>query len=217
MSFKIKSNLSEQISEYISDKIIRMEIMPEERIFETTIADELNVSRSPIREAFRILEKKRLVKLTPRRGATVTKMSTEFIADLCDVLSSLLQLTARQCILNGTPENFKEIDSAAETARKCAEKGDLYGYYKAVFNFGIACIKSTKNKLLEQLILELMPNVRRVLYPSFSLNDDDLKKNVEMVLKGNRFVQTRDAGMAEETISTYMMKAKEFVINVQTS
>lgn len=214
MSFKIKSNLSEQIAEYISDKIILMEILPEERIFETTIAEELNVSRSPIREAFRILEKKRLVTLTPRRGATVTKMSKEFIADLCDVLSSLLQLAARQSIQNGNPDDFKKIDAAAETAQTCAEKGDLKGYYKAVFDFGITCLKSTQNNLLEQLVLELMPNVRRVLYISFALNADDLKKNVEMVLTGNRFVQTKNTEMAEQTINSYMMKAKEFVINI---
>lgn len=214
MSFKVKSNLSEQIADYISDKIICMEIKPEERIFETTIAEELNVSRSPIREALRILEKKRLVELTPRRGATVTKMSKEFIGDLCDVLSSLLQLTAQQCIQNGCPEDFKKIDMAADTAKSCAVKGDLYGYYKAVFNFGIACLKSTKNQLLEQLVLELMPNVRRVLYASFALNVDDLEKNVKMLLTGNQFVQSKNIDMAERTINTYMMKAKEFVISI---
>ncbi len=211
MSFRIKSNLSEQIADYISDKIICMEIKPEERIFETAIAKELNVSRSPIREALRILEKKRLVELTPRRGATVTKMSKEFISDLCDVLSSLLQLTARQCIQNGNNEDFKKIDAATATAQSCAVRGDLYGYYKVVFNFGIACLRCSKNQLLEQLVLELLPNVRRVLYASFALNVDNLEENVEMLLTGNQFIQSKNAEMAERTVNTYIMKAKELL------
>jgi len=214
MTFSDKSNLSEQIAEYISEKIICMVLKPEERIFETAIAEELNVSRSPIREALRILEKKKLVELTPRRGATVTKMSKEFIGDLCDVLTSLLQLTARQCIQNGTLKDFKKIDEAAATVQSCAVKDDLSGYYKAVFDFGITCLHSSKNQLLEQLVVELLPNVRRVLYASFTLNGEELKKDMEMLLLGNQFVQSKNIEMAESTINSYMMKAKEFVVNM---
>ncbi len=214
MTFSDKSNLSEQIAEYISEKIICMVIKPEERIFETAIAEELNVSRSPIREALRILEKKRLVELTPRRGATVTKMSKEFICNLCDVLTSLLQLTARQCIQNGTLKDFKKIDEAAAAVQSCAVKDDLHGYYKAVFDFGITCLHSSKNQLLEQLVVELLPNVRRVLYASFTLNGEELKKNMEMLLLGNQFVQSKNVEMAESTINSYMMKAKEFVVSM---
>ena len=75
MTFKVSSSLSEQIAEYISDRIIRMEIKPGERILETNIAKEFGVSRSPIREALRILEKTRLLELIPRRGARVAEMS----------------------------------------------------------------------------------------------------------------------------------------------
>jgi DNA-binding GntR family transcriptional regulator len=214
MSFSVKSSLSEQIAEYISEKIICMEIKPEERILETAIAEELNVSRSPIREALRILEKQRLVKLTPRRGATVTKMSKEFIGDLCDVLTSLLQLTARQCVQNGTLKDLKKINAAAATVQSCGLNDDLHGYYKAVFDFGVTCLHSSKNQLLEQLVIELMPNVRRVLYASFTLNGEELEKNMEMLLLGNRYVQSKNVEMAERTINTYMMKAKESVISL---
>ena len=82
MTFKVSSGLAEQITEYISDKIIRMEIKPGERVLEINIAKELGVSRSPITEALRILEKTRLVELIPRKGARVTEMSENFIEQL---------------------------------------------------------------------------------------------------------------------------------------
>lgn len=212
MSFKISSNLSEQIAEHISDKIIRIEIRPGERIMETTIADELSVSRSPIREALRILEKNRLVELTPRRGARVTEMSETFIAHLCDILAVLLGLTAHQCVENGSDQDLKKIDDAAQASAQCVNRDDIYGYYKSVFEFAIACLKATRNPLLEQMVAELMPNVRRILYASFSAKKEELQQNVQILLTGNRFVQERNGKMAEKTVCDYVRKAKEFAL-----
>lgn len=212
MTFQISSNLSEQIAEHITDKIIRMEIRPGERIMETAIADELAVSRSPIREALRILEKNRLVELIPRRGARVTELSEAFIAHLCDILAVLLGLTARQCVENGSDSDLKTIDNAAKTSELCVNSGDVYGYYKSIFDFAVACLKATGNPLLEQMVADLMPNVRRILYASFSSKKEELQKNVEIVLTGNRFVQERNGTMAEKTVCDYVQKAKDFAL-----
>jgi len=212
MAFQISSNLSEQIAEHITDKIIRMEIRPGERIMETAIADELSVSRSPIREALRILEKNRLVELIPRRGARVTELSETFIAHLCDILAVLLGLTARQCVKNGSDTDLKAIDNAAKTSELCVNRSDVYGYYKSIFDFATACLKATQNPLLEQMVADLMPNVRRILYASFSSKKEELQKNVEIVLTGNRFVQERNGKMAEKTVCDYVQKAKEFAL-----
>jgi DNA-binding GntR family transcriptional regulator len=212
MSFKISSNLSEQIAEHIMEKIIRMEIRPGERIMETNIADELNVSRSPIREALRILEKNRLVELIPRRGARVTELSETFIAHLCDLLATLLGLTALQCVENGSDRELKTIDDAAKKSEECVTKNDVYGYYQSIFEFAIACLKATQNPLLEQMVLELMPNVRRILYASFSTKKEALQKNVEIVLIGNQYVQKKNGDMAKRTVCDYVQKAKEFAL-----
>jgi DNA-binding GntR family transcriptional regulator len=212
MAFQISSNLSEQIAEHIAEKIIRMEIRPEERIMETSIADELAVSRSPIREALRILEKNRLVELIPRRGARVTELSEAFITHLCDILAVLLGLTARQCVENGSDTDLKAIDNAAKTSEQCVNRSDVYGYYKSIFDFASACLKATGNPLLEQMVGDLMPNVRRILYASFSTKKEELPKNVEIVLTGNRFVQERNGKMAEKTVCDYVQKAKEFAL-----
>ncbi len=212
MTFQISSNLSEQIAEHITDKIIRMEIRPGERIMETAIADELSVSRSPIREALRILEKNRLVELIPRRGARVTELSESFIAHLCDILAVLLGLTARQCVENGSDSDLKTIDNAAKTSELCVNSCDVYGYYKSIFDFAVACLKATGNPLLEQMVADLMPNVRRILYASFSSKKEELQKNVEIVLTGNRFVQERNGTMAEKTVCDYVQKAKDFAL-----
>lgn len=90
MKLQATENLSEQIANYLTDKIVRFELEPGERILEQQISSELGVSRSPIREAIRILDKTGIVKITPRCGASVAKMSPHDVEGFCDVLSLLL-------------------------------------------------------------------------------------------------------------------------------
>ncbi len=205
-------NLSEQIADHITEKIIRLEIRPGERIMETRIADELKVSRSPIREALRILEKNRLVELIPRRGARVTELSETFIIQLCDVLTALFRLMARQCVENATAENLEAIDAAANKSRDCVAAEDGYGYYIALFDFAVAALKAAHNPLLEQLIHELLPNVRRLIYASFSIQKKTLERNVALVMTGNQHLQNRNAKMAELEVADYIKKAKAFAL-----
>lgn len=206
------ANLSEQIADHITEKIIRLEIRPGERIMETKIADELKVSRSPIREALRILEKNRLVELIPRRGARVTELPETFIVQLCDILTALFCLMARQCVENATAGNLETIDAAAKRSRDCVAQEDVYGYYTALFDFAVASLKATHNPLLEQVIHELLPNVRRLIYASFSIQKEALERNVAVVMIGNQYLQERNAKMAEETVTDYIKKAKAFAL-----
>ena len=206
------ANLAEQIADHITEKIIRLEIRPGERIMETRIADELNVSRSPIREALRILEKNRLVELIPKRGARVTGLSATFIVQLCDVLTALFRLMASQCVENATAGDLATIDAAAQRSRDCVAAEDVDGYYTALFDFAVATLEAAHNPLLAQMIHQLLPNVRRVVYASFSIQKETLEKNVAVVVTGNRYLQERNAKMAEIEVSNYIEDAKAFAL-----
>lgn len=96
MAFKTSENLSDRIATYLSEKIIRLKLAPGERILEQSISDELGVSRSPIREAIRVLEKKGLVEIVPRCGARVSRVTETLIAGYADVLEVLYGLVVRR-------------------------------------------------------------------------------------------------------------------------
>jgi DNA-binding GntR family transcriptional regulator len=96
MAFTISRNLSDQIADHLIEKVIRFEIMPGERILEQKVAEELGVSRSPVREAFRILEKTGLVELIPRCGVRVTSVTTSSIDAYCDVFTLLFGHVVRR-------------------------------------------------------------------------------------------------------------------------
>jgi len=96
MELSLPKTLSDQISEYIVDKIVRMELEPGERILEQRIADELGVSRAPVREALRNVARTGLVEMVPRCGAHVRRITQKSIEGFCDVFILLFGHVVRR-------------------------------------------------------------------------------------------------------------------------
>ncbi|MBM3155727.1 MAG: GntR family transcriptional regulator [Chloroflexi bacterium] len=213
MEFKPWDNLDEQIAEHISSLIIKGELTPGERIREANLAEDLGVSRGPIREALRILEARRLVKLVPRRGARVTELSTSSIERLYDVLVELLTLTARKAAENRTKEDLAEIRRALKKIESCAGKGDTTGYYDAIFEFFVANLIAAKNPLLSRLLRDLEPSTRRIQYASLARRKEDLKSNVLYFEQATKYIEDRNSEMASQAIRKYAQNEKISAVN----
>ena len=89
MDMKSPQNITEQISNYIEEKIITLKLRPGQRILESQLAEEMGVSRGPVRDSLRKLEKNWLVELFPRREARVTELTEDYINDIFNVLNDL--------------------------------------------------------------------------------------------------------------------------------
>ncbi|SFN51428.1 GntR family transcriptional regulator [Variovorax sp. OV329] len=82
--------LPEQIAGRIFAAIERGEYAPGERIREETIAEQLAVSRGPVREALRILESDAVVRILPNRGAHVTQLTIKEVSDIFEIRRELV-------------------------------------------------------------------------------------------------------------------------------
>jgi len=213
VEFKPWDNLDEQIAEHISSLIIKGELTPGERIREAKLAEDLGVSRGPIREALRILEGRRLVKLIPRRGARVTELSTSSIERLYDVLVELLTLTARKAAENRTKEDLARIRRALRKIETCAGKGDTSGYYDAIFEFFVASLIAAKNPLLSRLLRDLEPSTRRIQYASLARRKEDLKSNVLYFEQATKYIEDRNSETASQSIRKYAQNEKVSAVN----
>jgi DNA-binding transcriptional regulator YhcF (GntR family) len=107
--------LPEQVAEELGAEIVAGRRKPGERLIELELAQCFGVSRGPIREAIRILERRRLVEFNPRRGAYVRPLSLRSVADLFDVRMALSLLAVRTMAT-------RPVESYIDTfARRCAE------------------------------------------------------------------------------------------------
>jgi DNA-binding GntR family transcriptional regulator len=107
--------LPDQVAEELGAEIVAGRRKAGERLIELDLARDFGVSRGPIREAIRILERRRLVEVRPRRGAYVRPLSLKSVTDLFNVRMALSTLAVR------TMAN-QPVESYIETlARRCAE------------------------------------------------------------------------------------------------
>jgi DNA-binding GntR family transcriptional regulator len=212
VAFKASHNLDEQIAEYLSAQIIQGKLEPGERILEARLAEELGVSRGPIREALRILERKRLVKLIPRRGARITELSAAYIEWLYDILNELYSLVARRAAENRTQKDLAQIRRSVKRIEDCAVRGDVPGYYDAIFEYASIGQQAARNPLLDQMLKDLEPSTRRAQFASLSLRTEDLKQNVAFFQHAARYVEEKNAEMASQIIRAYAQNEKEFAL-----
>src|SRR5947209_1775520 len=88
--------LSEQLAQRIADAILSERFAPGARLKEVDLSTLYGVSRASIREALRLLDKRGLVRIEPRRGARVTQLSADEVDDLYEIRASLLAVAARR-------------------------------------------------------------------------------------------------------------------------
>ena len=88
--------MPEQIAESITDAVLRGEYQPGDPVREQELATQFQVSRGPIREALRILEKSGVARIVPQRGAHITKLSSKEVNDLFEMRRVLLGLLVRK-------------------------------------------------------------------------------------------------------------------------
>lgn len=116
--------LHEIVAERIRNAIINGALYPGERLVEDRLAGELEVSRHPVREALRTLQTEGFVDISPRRGATVSRISTEEASELFEVLSALDGLAARLASAQRDDATIEEVEVILEKASLVLDRSE---------------------------------------------------------------------------------------------
>jgi DNA-binding GntR family transcriptional regulator len=117
--------LRDVVSDAIRESIASGAHRPGERLVEDRLADELGVSRNPVREALRALEVEGYVELIPRRGAVVADLSPGVVAEIFEVRGALEALGARLAAERATAAQVRRLDRLLETSAQALGRGDL--------------------------------------------------------------------------------------------
>lgn len=117
------------VAERIRDMIIAGELPAGGRISERMLTEGLGVTRTPLREAFKILEAEGLVRIVPNRGAEVMTLSLAEVDAAIEVLIGLESVAAECACVRGTPAEFAAIAELHRRMVECQRAGDLMGYF----------------------------------------------------------------------------------------
>ena len=132
--------------------ILTGEMKPGERLLEIHLANKLGVSRTPIREAIRMLELEGLVIMVPRRGAQVAQITEKSMSDVLEVRCALDELAVELACERITEAEKEELLKACEAFEKAALTKQVHVIAKADVEFHDIIFKAAGNPRLTQMI-----------------------------------------------------------------
>ncbi len=152
--------LREVVYDALRKAILKEKLKPGERLMENTIAMKLGVSRTPVREAIRMLADEGLVVLIPRRGAQVAQISRQELLDVLEIRESLDVLAVVLCCQRITPEQEELLDEAERAFRASIGKSIAEIAEKDIV-FHDAIYTASGNRKLVQILNNLREQMYR--------------------------------------------------------
>lgn len=172
----------------LRDAILRGDIAPGERLMEISLAKQLGVSRTPIREAIRMLEKEGLAVTEPRRGARVAGMTEKDLNDVLEVRDALDELTVKDACERMTEEDFDKLDQALVEFKDEVSKGNVKEIVEADEAFHNVLYEAARNPKLFDIVQNLKEQMYRYRFEYVKELTDysTLIKEHEMIIDGLR-------------------------------
>lgn len=159
--------LRELVYEELRKLIMTGQIKPGTRMMEIELAGRMGVSRTPVREAIRQLEKDNLVTIEPRRGAYVSDISPKDIDDMLLVREQLEGLATCLAAEHMSDEELEELVQTKEAYEKAYEKGTMQDLIEIDTRFHSIISNSCGNEYLISILHELQDQVLRFRYIYF--------------------------------------------------
>ncbi|GAV25578.1 GntR family transcriptional regulator [Carboxydothermus islandicus] len=160
--------LRELVFETLREAIINGVLKPGERLMEVQLAEELGVSRTPVREAIRKLELEGFVVMIPRKGAYVAGISLKDVADVFEVRAALESLAAGLAAERITDEEIEELERVLVKQQSLAESDRLEDIIRADTDFHDVLYRASRNERLIQIVSHLREQIQRFRTASLS-------------------------------------------------
>lgn len=148
-------SLPEKVASYILEEIFKGNLNQGDRLVESKISQELNVSQAPVREALYILESKNVVERFPRKGVKVRVIEDKEINDYIEALTGIVRF-AGELITEWSNEKFNELKEIYQAAQTELENGNIENYVQHAASFFAAFVSWTENSVLNRIVSDIL-------------------------------------------------------------
>ena len=218
LDFKIDEYLPlrEVVFNTLRQAIIQGEFQPGQRLMEVTLANKLGVSRTPVREAIRMLELEGLVVMIPRKGAEVANITVKDLKDALEVRMAIEELSVKLACQRLDDESAEEIKKTCMAFKEAINSKLVPAIVQGDEAFHKAIYKASKN----QKLINIAQNLREQVYryrveyvKDFSYHDNLIKEHdliTMAILKG-------DSDNAQKIMSEHIFNQEQIVIKNVTA
>lgn len=196
MSLEHKS-LVTSIVEKIEEQILSGELEPGERIFEQRLCEDLDVSRSPVREALITLESQGFVVKEARKGVRVAEPTPKEITDAYTIRANLESLATYLTVQRSSPSLIEKLEALNDKLKQICTTGATNEYYRINLEFHDAIINECGNEQLIQMLHVFIKKTARyrkqiLFFPGRI--EESLKKHEQLI----QSLKERNAERAEK-------------------
>jgi DNA-binding GntR family transcriptional regulator len=160
----VRRPLHEEATDRLRDLIVQGRLAAGARLNERLLTAQFGLSRTPLREAFKVLATEGLVDLLPNRGAVVSQMDPVRLSESLTVMGALEALAGELACHHATDAQIGEIRALHYEMRAYHARGDLAGYFKFNQAIHLKIVKYSGNAVLYNIYRQMNGNVRRARY-----------------------------------------------------
>jgi DNA-binding GntR family transcriptional regulator len=154
------SSLCQQAVDLLRRRIDSHILMPGQRLDEVAIAAELGISRTPLREALKILSTEGLVDLRPRRGCYVTELTLQDLEEIFPIMAMLEGRVAYEVACRASAADLRRLEAIHEKLEHHARRADVDRYYETNYQFHSALQEMAGSRWLQSIVTDLRKMLR---------------------------------------------------------
>lgn len=156
--------LHSEVADRLRDLIVQGELEPGDRLNERLLTERFGISRTPLREAIKMLASEGLVELLPNRGAVVTSITRASALDMFQVMGVLESLAGQLACERATEQDIAEITRLHETMRRHHKRRELNEYFRLNQEIHQRIVECAGNSELSNIYRRLSVRLRRARY-----------------------------------------------------
>lgn len=203
-SNKSKPNtLVDRVYHEIQNKILNNTWSTGHQALEQELAEELGVSRTPVREALMRLERDGLVKVVPRHGMRVLPISLTDVLEIYQILTSLESLAVELAAARKlSAKELQFLERASQAMNKAHEASDLKAWAQADEDFHYHLVELSGNRILTEMVDNFWGRAQRARLTMLSLRNSPTNSTREHV-KLLDAIRNGDGALARETLEAH--------------
>jgi DNA-binding GntR family transcriptional regulator len=156
----VHNSLHDEVAAQLRDRIFAGELMPGTFLDEARLAEQLSISRTPLREALKVLTAEGLVRHEPRRGCFVNEVTAQDLDEIFPVIALLEGRCAREAAVNASDADLATLEVLHDKLNRHAKARRINDYYAVNFAIHEAIITLANNRWLAQVIGDLRKIVK---------------------------------------------------------
>jgi DNA-binding GntR family transcriptional regulator len=195
--------LHDQVAVRLRTMLVEGRIAPGAKLNERELCEQLHVSRTPLREAIKLLAAEGLVDLLPNRGAVAVKLGEADVRNAFEVLAGLEGMSGELAAQRITAEELVEVRAMHFEMLACHARSDLSGYYRLNAMIHAAINSAAKNPVLSKIYRDVNARVQAL---RFRTNQNAAKWNLAVKEHGQMLdaLDARDSAALRQVLVAHL-------------